>query len=650
MTLRPVLDRLGLDPKPEQILALRICDPAMGSGAFLVEACRQLGDHLVAAWRRTQTTPSLPRDEDVTLHAYRLIAQQCLYGIDKNPLAVDLARLSMWLVTFAKLHPFTFVDHALRHGDSLVGLSREQIASFSLDTSAGTQVTLIRPLIEAHVREAEALRTRIHAIGDPPDIAELTDLWKQAQEKLHSVRLIGDLCAAAFFARDNHKARRTYMGVLAGKVLAWLQVGKGEPELEGIVAELRTGKRPIPAFHWEIEFPEVFDARGGFDCFIGNPPWVSFSGRQAVAESTQYISWLGRFTSFSGWQSLHACFVEQSLRLTNNGGAIGIVLPATMAELDGYSMCRRVIRSMAVPLEPLVYFGESAFVGVVQPTFALVAQRKIPTSCESKAGESPLILSGVSGAGQSDALKTLAEPSGISSVGQPPGLDVDGVLRTLRLGAVVPAGAFKDLGVHTGNCSTSLIVDQPSMKSSPVREGKDLTAYHVSPPRRWLVLDHHPQEGEYFRIGDLAAYRRVPILLRQTADRPIAALHRDPTYFRNSVLACLGLSGVDDRAVVCWLNSSVVSWYHLRSSREANQKAFPQVKIKHLMSIPIPLWTSDAIDRLVRLHDERVSATGEQADVLDANIDEEIANAYGLEAKVVQALRREVSGVDERRG
>ena len=70
----------------------------MGAGAFLVEACRQLGAHLAAAWERTATTPALPAGEDAPLHARRLVAQRCLHGVDRNALAVDLARLSLWIV------------------------------------------------------------------------------------------------------------------------------------------------------------------------------------------------------------------------------------------------------------------------------------------------------------------------------------------------------------------------------------------------------------------------------------------------------------------------------------------------------------------------------------------------------------------------
>jgi hypothetical protein len=121
-TLEPILKQLGEKPQPEQILNLKVCDPAMGSGAFLVEACRFLAEALVESWSVHSETPIIPADQEPVLHARRLIAQRCLYGVDKNPFAVDLAKLSLWLATLARDHPFTFVDHSLRCGDSLVGL------------------------------------------------------------------------------------------------------------------------------------------------------------------------------------------------------------------------------------------------------------------------------------------------------------------------------------------------------------------------------------------------------------------------------------------------------------------------------------------------------------------------------------------------
>ncbi len=100
--LRPLLARFGESPTPAQILSLKVCDPAMGSGAFLVETTKQLAEALVAAWRAHRCLPKLPPDEDETLHARRVIALHCLYGVDKNPRAVELAQLSLWLATLAR--------------------------------------------------------------------------------------------------------------------------------------------------------------------------------------------------------------------------------------------------------------------------------------------------------------------------------------------------------------------------------------------------------------------------------------------------------------------------------------------------------------------------------------------------------------------
>src|ERR1035437_9563820 len=131
----------------------------MGSGAFLVEACRQLGDALVEAWRAHDVVPAIPPDEDEVIFARRIVSQRCLYGVDKNPVAVDLAKVSLWLATLAKDHPFTFLDHSLRAGDSLVGLSRKQIAAF--DWNPAAQMSLIEERIRKTLDTVSNYRRQI---------------------------------------------------------------------------------------------------------------------------------------------------------------------------------------------------------------------------------------------------------------------------------------------------------------------------------------------------------------------------------------------------------------------------------------------------------------------------------------------------------
>src|SRR5207248_9199905 len=142
--------------------------PAMGSGAFLVEVMRQLARLLVEAWTRHGKPPRIPSDETPMLFASRMIAQRCLYGVDKNRMAVDLAKLSLWLATLAKDHAFTFLDHALRCGDSLVGLTQRQIGGFAWESS-GQQ----RFFVGDKVAEATKLRTEIREAPDDSDIDAL---------------------------------------------------------------------------------------------------------------------------------------------------------------------------------------------------------------------------------------------------------------------------------------------------------------------------------------------------------------------------------------------------------------------------------------------------------------------------------------------
>src|SRR5271166_6474013 len=191
-TFRPILERLGLNSTPEQILDLKVCDPAMGSGAFLVAACRFLAELLVRAWHAHNLVPKdIPPDEDETLHARRIVAQRCLYGVDKNPMAVDLAKLSLWLATLAKDHPFTFLDHALRHGDSLVGLFKKQIEAFHWKPEK--QRDFARAAIEGQLNRALDQRRQIREAPEGTADALLRERLLAADGFINPGRRYGDL-------------------------------------------------------------------------------------------------------------------------------------------------------------------------------------------------------------------------------------------------------------------------------------------------------------------------------------------------------------------------------------------------------------------------------------------------------------------------
>jgi len=325
-TFRPIFEHLGEQATPEQILDLRVCDPAMGSGAFLVEACRLLAERLVRAWEAHRATPKIPEDEDALTYARRLVAERCLYGVDRNIFAVDLAKLSLWLATLAREHPFTFLDHALRHGDSLVGLSREQIACFNWEQDS--QLPLLRTLIDERVREAQRLRQQIQGMAASDDVPVKSRLLEEVNEVLTDVRCIGNLAAAAFLEREKPRDRHALRVKYAAEVTEWL----GHPASEKAKSLTRA---EIVTFHWEIEFPEVF-ARGnpGFDAFVGNPP---FAGKNTITASNgaNYLQWLLELHEQShGNADLVAHFYRRAFNLLRKGGTFGLIATNTIAQGD----------------------------------------------------------------------------------------------------------------------------------------------------------------------------------------------------------------------------------------------------------------------------------------------------------------------------
>jgi N-6 DNA Methylase len=330
-TLTPILARLRGEedrpPTPEQILDLKVCDPAMGSGAFLVEACRQLGDALLEAWHARGEVPTIPPDEDEVIFARRLIAQRCLYGVDRNPVAVDLAKVSLWLVTLAKNHALTFVDHALQHGDSLVGLSRKQIEALHWELTGA----VLRGLkVREPLDRVFELRRQIREADERVSDWELRDLWDEALLELGKVRLLGDLVLAAFFGAENPRGREQKRIEYANAIVS------GDAEryrswLEG----WRHADKPLAPFHWEVEFPEVFErASPGFDAFVGNPPFMGGTKISATLGAA-YLDWiLMLHQDASGSGDLVAHFYRRAFHFVRTGGTFGLIATNTIAQGD----------------------------------------------------------------------------------------------------------------------------------------------------------------------------------------------------------------------------------------------------------------------------------------------------------------------------
>jgi hypothetical protein len=342
-TLAPVLDRLGPHPMPEQILALKVADIAVGSGAFLVETCRQLAEVLVVAWHHHDCTPPIPPGEDEVLLAKRTVAQKCLYGVDRNPMAVDLTKLSLWLATLAKHHPFTFLDHCILCGDSLVGLARRQIVRFSWSNDANpVQLAFGQDDLNAMVETAAKERQHIIEASDSLLPHHKVQHLRKADISLDLVRLAGDLCISAFFEAEKDRARQTKREEKAVEFSSAVRsADDGDfSALDAIKEGIRmlkedTMQLPVRPFHWEVEFPEVFDRQNsGFDAIVGNPPFLGGTRISTVGGMT-YFRWLtSTFPPCEHLCDLVAYFFRRAFGLLRSGGAFGLIATNTISQGD----------------------------------------------------------------------------------------------------------------------------------------------------------------------------------------------------------------------------------------------------------------------------------------------------------------------------
>jgi hypothetical protein len=349
-----------------ELLELKICDPAMGSGAFLVQVCRWLSERLVETWGKEagqgkfitvdgvalesvgSAEPMPDSLDERLLIARRLVAEKCLYGVDLNPLAVELAKLSIWLITLAKGRPFGFLDHNLRSGDSLLGLHKlEQLTKFSLHPEKKQTISIFASNIEAAVTDALALRKQLREtpIRDIRDVQYMERLDQEARQKLEHIEHIADaMIGEALASGGNQRALDTSMDNLSTWAAAYIE---GDNEIGWkIIAEARkslsidlpVGKPPRKPFHWALEFPEVFE-RGGFDGVVGNPPFLG-GRRLRGTTGTSYLFFLTTILcpNSSANADLCAFFLRRTSELIAANRTIGFISTNSIGQGDTRSV------------------------------------------------------------------------------------------------------------------------------------------------------------------------------------------------------------------------------------------------------------------------------------------------------------------------
>jgi len=393
----------GAEAQVQAVLNVNVLDCSMGSGHFLVEAVEYIARRLVEADvlpagllppRSPSPTPSprplTPFDE--LAYWKRRVAQSCIYGVDLNPLAVDLAKLSLWLTTAAKDRPLSFLDHHLRPGNALVGARLDELNSTG--TSAPKQSKAAANRLKKKedagqltwASDSAFTQSMSRAVGNMwliEESAATTVEEVKVQEKLYE-RLredftrkysrLADLVTAVRFGMQVDPALWGPLTDYAtGRTVARL------PQLRKLLEDAESLTQAHRFFHWELEFPEVFFDRNGtslgeaagFDVVIGNPPYVR---QERLAPLKPYFQ--STYSSFHSVADLYLYFFEQALRMLQAGGRMAYISSGTFARSNFAAPFRQWFTAQA-QIDVLVDFGENQpFPGaeMVRPTIAVLTK------------------------------------------------------------------------------------------------------------------------------------------------------------------------------------------------------------------------------------------------------------------------------------
>jgi hypothetical protein len=352
-TLHPLVSNRSAD----RILQLRVVDPAMGSAAFLVSACRYLAGAYERSLIREDTCREADLSETDRSGFRRQIAQRCLFGVDLNPTAVQLARLSLWLATLSAHKPLTFLDHRLVCGDSLLGASPIDIAR---QPPSGRGLAPPRRREAPLFTEDELEPLLAFAVGQRHWMAETNDetadVVREKERRLDALtakapwKAVADLWCSCWMWPDRATSPNPAMFASLKDELHHRQSALPQPLVASLLSQSNSIARHRRFFHWVLEFPEVyFDAFGkplanpGFDAVLGNPPWDTL---HAGCLEKAFFRHSGIYRHLGGGHlNRYHVFVERALMLARQGGRVGLLLPAGFATDHTAAPLRRRLMS-----------------------------------------------------------------------------------------------------------------------------------------------------------------------------------------------------------------------------------------------------------------------------------------------------------------
>ncbi|TAF08010.1 MAG: type II restriction endonuclease [Flavobacteriia bacterium] len=672
------------------INSVKICDPAVGSGHFLVSALNEMiaikhdlkvlvdregkrlkeyqvdivNDELIVTdedgvpFTYNPKSKESQRLQETLFHEKQTIIENCLFGVDINPNSVKICRLRLWIELLknayyrneTELETLPNIDINIKCGNSL-------IARFGLDADLKEALKKSKLKIEDYkravdqYRNAESkeqkrdmetliaeiktnFRTEINQNGK--EIKELQKLKYEFNVKFDSAQL---------FETKLTKAEQKVKKDLADKI------DKIETQLE----EIKSNKIYENAFEWRFEFPEVLNDEGdfvGFDVVIGNPPYITIGGKDSSINDKSEINFLlNKYISNQYKPNLYAFFYEEAISLLSFRGIVSFIVPRTLLDNLYYSDLRVYLSKQTI-LSILKLDFEVFDDAVTGGTNILLVSKEKNQNYDIQS----LIVNDIQNFKQPEVLtinssKILVGENNVFSF-----LDSKllSVIEKIEQNKKVKDFFSVNNGVNTGNCAEILLSDsKESDKHFKILEGKNINKYITTWKGLWINYDHNlkktinlkdlntKQNKIDFALREKRIFDSNKIIIRQTGDKIIATIDENGFITRHSTHCLVNdFDSIDLKLALAQLNSKLIDFYYNYLIPEKG-KAFAEVKGINIKQLPLVCGTKldnniiQKVDQILSLKKDNPEA---DASALEREIDFMVYALYGLSEEEISIV------------
>ncbi|MEI7900988.1 MAG: TaqI-like C-terminal specificity domain-containing protein, partial [bacterium] len=502
-----------------------------------------------------------------TAYWRRRVVESCIYGVDLNPLAVELSKLSLWLTCIASAAPLSFLDHHLRCGNSLIGARLTDLGGLpekKKKKTAAEQMSLnFGPDLKRAISEAISGIRQIEgtASGTVSEVKDKEKRWmEQVLPVLVPYRAIADLWTRTFFgeplSEEDYLAR-------AQRILDACRKDPGCVKDGGMRYHIKELEKPF--FHWELEFPEVFfngdgslRENPGFDAVIGNPPYVR-PHKIALVDK----EWLWRaFEGYKAKTDLLNCFLEQAVRLCAETRYVSMITSDTWRTLESSVDFRALLLDRARVMQ-IVLLPCGVFIDVAVRPVVVVLRKDRDFQARNGNIVSVRQLESIASAGTCSQSVWMDDPRHIFDVAR----QSVSTIRTKITGTSELLGDIVtvDFGLKTGDDEKFVGAKRESSEYKKLVSSRSIGRYCLDWEGQWVWYrpDLMRANKGTARPGETARFERDKVVLSRMADGIEAALDREEYYVKDALLLADARNGYSEAYILALLNSYLLRFWYL---------------------------------------------------------------------------------------